>query len=80
MSEIITSQELGSKVLRILGVDPNLVANVTIELNPEDFAKCHITRCITKEEAGELLTMFEKEQYCLTQKVPGEIGEKYLGF
>lgn len=65
--KFIASQEIGSKVLEILGVEPNLVANMTIELNPEDIAKCHITRWITMEEAGELLTMFEEEQYCLMQ-------------
>jgi hypothetical protein len=57
---IVTGRELGKKLCEVLGLDPNVVAKVSIECDASEIAKVYVERAIYEEQAKEVVTVLEE--------------------
>lgn len=66
MAHIKTGNELGTEVLKVLGIDPKMVAELSIHMSANEVATVTITRFLDKIEGDQLATVLER--YALERK------------
>lgn len=66
MAVVQTGNELGTAILKALGIEAKMVLGISISMEPDQLATVTITRALESDEAGELVTALE--QYDLVRK------------
>lgn len=66
MAVIQTGDELGTAILKVLGIDPKMVQSVSINLEANSVATVNVVRFLDKAEGNEVVKALE--QYTLERK------------
>jgi hypothetical protein len=48
---IVTSDDLGSKIIKALGLDAHIISSIYLSLTAGNPAELHVTKLITEDEA-----------------------------
>ncbi|WP_448647094.1 hypothetical protein [Pseudomonas mohnii] len=66
----VMGRDIGMQLCKILGLDPGLVADIKLNLEPFSVATVEVTRVLTHDEADALVQVVE--QYDFIKRVPSD--------
>lgn len=71
----VMGRDIGMQLCNILGLDPNLVADIKLNLERCSVATVEVTRVLTRDEADALIQVVE--QYEFVKRVPSDAERKH---
>lgn len=71
----VMGRDIGMQLCKILGLDPGLVADIKLNLEPFSVATVEVTRVLTRDEADALIQVVE--QYEFVKRVPSDAERKH---
>lgn len=69
-TKYVMGRDIGMQLCQILGLDPNLVGDIKLNLEPFSVATVEVTRVLTRDEADALVQVVE--QYDFIKRVPSD--------
>lgn len=71
----VMGRDIGMQLCKILGLDPNLVADIRLNIERCSVATVEVTRVLTRDEADALVHVVE--QYEFVKRVPSDAERKH---